>query len=276
MGSIFETAQTALFTPGNRPDRLHKALASPADVVIADLEDAVGVADKATARTSVTQFLAEAHRPVIVRINPVTTAAGQTDQEAIAAAIEHGSVDSAKVAIMIPKFQLDDDLVNSINRLPAGVSIIGLIETVQGVFDACELAQLAGVVRLALGAADLSAEIGCAPEGQPINSSRSTVVMSSVAAGIYPPFDTPCFDFTDQTVMGQHGQRALKDGFGGSLCIHPRQLEPVKAAFQPTREQIEWAKKVTAADDGASAIDGQMIDAPVIRQAQAVLDRAGL
>src|SRR5699024_7057392 len=99
---------------------------------IADLEDAVGVADKATARTSVTQFLAEAHRPVIVRINPVTTAAGQTDQEAIAAAIEHGSVDSAKVAIMIPKFQLDDDLVNSINRLPAGVSIIGLIETVQG------------------------------------------------------------------------------------------------------------------------------------------------
>src|SRR5699024_7767639 len=103
MGSIFETAQTALFTPGNRPDRLHKALASPADVVIADLEDAVGVADKATARTSVTQFLAEAHRPVIVRINPVTTAAGQTDQEAIAAAIEHGSVDSAKVAIMIPK-----------------------------------------------------------------------------------------------------------------------------------------------------------------------------
>lgn len=276
MMSVFETAQTALFTPGNRPDRLHKALAGPADVMIADLEDAVGAADKTTARNTVTQFLTEANRPVIVRVNPVTTVVGQTDLEAISAAIEHGSIASNNVGIMIPKFELGDNLVDSISLIPADVPIIGLVETVQGVFDTRESAQLTRVVRLALGAVDLAAEIGCASESQPINTSRATVVMASVAAGIYPPFDTPCLNFTDQAVMQQHGQRALKDGFGGSLCIHPRQLEHVKTAFYPTQEQIEWAKKITAADDGASAIDGQMVDAPVIRQAQTVLDRAEL
>lgn len=275
MRSVFETAQTALFTPGNREDRLHKALAGPADVVIADLEDAVGAADKATARTSVARFLAEANRPVIVRVNPVTTATGQADLKMISSALQDRGVASDNVAIMVPKFELGTDLVNCIDTIPAGVSIIGLVETVQGVFDARELAQQARVARLAIGAVDLAAEIGCAPGGEPINFSRSTVVMSSVAAGIGPPLDTPCLDFSDQSVMQQHGQRALTDGFGGSLCIHPRQLKHIKAAFYPTHEQIEWAKKVTAAGDGASAIEGHMVDAPVIRQAHAVLDRAG-
>lgn len=206
----------------------------------------------------------------------MTTVVGQTDLEVIAAAIKHGSISSDNVAIMIPKLELGDDLIDSINLSPPEVPIIGLVETVQGVFETRELTQLTQVVRLALGAADLAAEIGCAPESQPINSSRSTIVMASVAADLSPPLDTPCLNFTDQAVMRLHGQQALKDGFGGSLCIHPHQLETIKTTFYPAQEQIEWAKKVTAAKDGASAIDGQMIDAPVIQQAQAVLDRAKL
>lgn len=274
--SVFETAQTALFTPGNREERLYKALDGPADVMIADLEDGVGAVDKATARTAVIRLLTDVNRAAIVRVNPVKTAVGQADLEAISGAFQNTRFASDKVAIMIPKFEFDDTLINSIDTIPADIPIIGLVETVQGVFDASKLAKLSRVIRLATGVVDLAAEIGCALDGEPINFARSTVVMSSVAAGISPPLDTPCLNFTNQSVMQQHGQRALRDGFGGSLCIHPNQLEHIKTAFYPTQEQIDWAKKVTAAGDGASAFDGQMVDAPVIRQAQAVLDRAGL
>lgn len=272
--SIFTDAQAALFTPGNRPDRLRKALSGSADIVIADLEDAVGRDDKDSARAAVSEVLRDCSYPVTVRINPVTTEIGQNDIRMISKVLQNKYRTGGNLAVMFPKFEPSESLDRSLGELPSTVPVVGLIETTVGVFTAEELAKLPQVVRLSVGAVDLASEIGCEAGGSPIDFARAAIVLASVGANIAAPLDTPCLSLSDQDTIRRHGQRAVKDGFGGSLCIHPRQIEGIKGAFRPTEAQVEWARKVLAAEDGASAIDGEMVDAPVMARAKTLLERA--
>lgn len=265
------SAQTALFTPADRIDRLAKALAGPADIVIADLEDAVAADAKATARAGLRDFLTDSvvvdeHRGrLVVRVNGIGTREGRSDL-AMLAALEQG----LRPAVMVPKAEEAADLDRVAEVLP-GVPVVVLVETVAGVLRLDGIARHPAVVRLAVGAVDLSAELGCAADSVPVHQARAGAVMASAAHGLASPLDSPCVDFTDIAVLAGAARTAVRDGFGGMLCIHPRQLEHIRAAFAPSPEEVAWAERVVAAGESAATVDGQMVDRPVVLRALRVL-----
>lgn len=269
------TARTALFSPGNRPERVEKALLGAADVVIADLEDAVAVEDKATARANVVNILnspvAGAHG-LVVRINEPSSPAGHDDLRALSGI---GADARTRLAVMVAKTQTTADVDAVAQELGADTPVIALIESADGVLNAPGIARHPSVVRLALGAIDLAAELGCEVESETTHHVRAHLVLVSAAAGIAGPIESPCPNFRDPTAVESVARSARRNGFTGILCIHPAQLEPAAGSFAPSAEDIAWARKVITAADGASAIDGQMIDRPVILRAQAVLAAAG-
>ncbi|MDO5670236.1 MAG: CoA ester lyase [Corynebacterium sp.] len=255
--SILHTARTALFTPANRPDRVRKALDGPADLVIIDLEDAVAPDSKDEARALLIDVLASPspREIIIVRINDPSSSVGAADLEAL---------QGRDVSVMIPK-------ISASTPLPSGVPVIGLVETAAGVRDLHQIAALEGIERLALGAVDLSAELGCKSNSTTIDAIRAQLVVASAAAGLPAPLESPCVNFRDAEVVEAAAARAHRDGFGGMLCIHPAQLASVTAAFQPTADEIAWATRVLAAGEDASGLDGEMIDRPVLLRAQRIL-----
>lgn len=259
------TGRSALFCPADHPGRAAKALASSADIVILDLEDAVAPNAKDTARDALAGMLATAaDRPgVVVRINDPATDTGAADVAALAA-IEHGA------AIMVPKLTLATPL----GQLPADTRIIGLIETAEAVRDLHDIATLPSIDRLALGAVDLSTQLGCEPVSATIDAVRAQLVLASVAAGLAAPLDSPCVNFRDPEVVREAAGRARRDGFGGMLCIHPAQLGGVAAAYRPTEEQLVWARKVLSVGDAAASVDGEMVDRPVILRARQIIGAA--
>lgn len=259
------TGRSALFCPADHPERAVKALASSADIVILDLEDAVAPAAKGIARDELAEILAAAtDRPgVIVRVNDPASDTGAADLTALAT-MDHNA------AIMVPKLSLDTPL----GQLPTGTKMIGLIETAEAVRDIHEIATLASVTRLALGAVDLSTQLGCEPTSATIDAVRAQLVLASVAAGLAPPLDSPCVNFRDPEVIEQAAGRARRDGFGGMLCIHPAQLPAVSAAYRPTERQLTWARKVLSVGDAAASVDGEMVDRPVILRAQQIIGAA--
>lgn len=262
------TARTALFTPANRPDRITKALSTAANIVIADLEDAVAQTEKATARQQLQDFLATSDAAdlarLVVRVNGPTTAHGAQDL-AMLAQLEH-----RPAAIMVPKAEASGVFDHLPEALEA-VNVIALVETPTGVRDVHQIAALPGVNRLAVGAIDLSAALGCQVDSTPIHTARATLVLASAAAGLPAPLDSPGTNFTDPDAMRATAQRSVTDGFGGTLCIHPRQLDYVLEAFTPTQEAVAWAQRVMAVGDGAGVVDGEMVDRPVLLRAERIL-----
>lgn len=259
------TGRSALFCPADHPERAVKALASGADIVILDLEDAVAPAAKDAARDQLTGILKTAgdRAGVVVRINDPATETGAADLATLAAL-------GYSAAIMVPKLSLTTPL----DQLPAGAQVIGLIETAEAVRDLHEITTLASVKRLALGAVDLSTQLGCEPISATIDAVRAQLVLASVAASLAAPLDSPCVNFRDPEVIGEAAQRAHRDGFGGMLCIHPAQLTAVSEAYRPTEKQLTWAKKVLSVGDAAASVDGEMVDRPVILRAQQIIGAA--
>lgn len=270
MTDITLNARTALFTPANRTDRVEKALASRADVVIADLEDAVAESDKDSTRQTLQDFLSEVETELrerlVVRINAPSTETGQQDLAML-------SESQQPSAIMVPKIEA----TGTLDQLPKALhstTILALVETPTGVRDIHQIAALGQVDRLAIGAVDLAAALGCQEDAVPIQSARAAVVLASAAARLSAPLDTPSTDFTDTNVMRTSAERSVRDGFGGTLCIHPHQIEHVVNAFTPSYETVCWAERVLAAGDGAGTVDGQMVDRPVILRAERILHDA--
>lgn len=265
------TARTALFTPANRIDRVEKALAGPAEVVIVDLEDAVAEQEKETARQQLRDFLStldtDAQDRLAVRINAPETASGQLDIEML------GEAGKLPAAIMVPKAEA----TGTFDRLPSfldSVIVLALVETPTAVRDVHAIAALEQVDRLAIGAVDLSAALGCLVPSAPIEAARAAVVLASAAAGLPAPLDSPTTEISNDDVIKSAAQASVRDGFGGTLCIHPKQLDHVTTAFTPSDELVAWAERVIAAGDGAGTVDGQMIDRPVLLRAERVLQDA--
>lgn len=249
-------ATTFLFVPGDRPDRFGKAAASGADAVILDLEDAVAPADKDAARAHVETWL-EDHQ-ALVRINAPGTPWFAADAALVTA---------RGIPVVVPKAENPGVL--------AGFrEVVALVETARGVERAGELAAVPSVTRLAFGSVDLAAELGVAPEDpEPFAYARSRLVIASAAAGLAPPIDGVTTDLRDDDTFDRDVRYARRLGFGGKLCIHPRQIAVVRAGFEPTDTEREWARNVLTAGESASTVDGRMVDRPVLARARRILGK---
>ena len=258
-------ARSLLFVPATRPERIGKALGSGADIVIIDLEDAVAAADKDGARGALDGI---AHR-CAVRINAGGTPWFDADLAACAAA--------RVPVILLPKAEQPAQVARVRSVLP-GCAVIAIIESAAG-FEAVDaLARTPGVARLAFGSLDLQADLGIDDDGEPLHYFRSRLVLAARLGGLPAPIDGVCTALDDDAALAAELARARRFGFGGKLCIHPRQVAAVGAAFGPTAEQVAWAQRiVAAAGSGAAArVDGHMVDAPVVARARDLLRRAGL
>lgn len=268
-------AVTALFVPGDRPDRFGKALAAGADIVIVDLEDAVVPAAKVAARRHVGDALRDGAR-FVVRINPSDGPEAAADRQLLVDLTSRP--DGGLLGVMVPKAEDPAAVAELAHRLGQAfdgpVPLLVLVETARGVLAAAALAAVPGVARLAFGALDLTADVGASADaGALLGYARAQVVLASRAARIAGPLDSPPTEITDLEAVGAAARSARDLGFTGSLCIHPAQLAAVREAFAPTAAELAWARRVLAAGDAAVQVDGRMVDRPVTERARRLLGR---
>ena len=250
-----------LFVPGNRPDRFAKAAASGADGVILDLEDAVAPSDKDGARTTIAASTLPAN--AVVRINAYGTRWHDDDVRAV--------TNLAIGSVMLPKAESPGQ-VKKLRSVLGALPVIALIESAEGLAQVRDIARL--VDRLAFGYIDFSADIGCSMERHALLHARAEIVLASKLASIAMPLEgvTPSFD--DTTLVEDDARYAASFGFGGKLCIHPKQIAPVLSGFRPAQSEIDWAKTIADSGDGAASVDGMMVDAPVRLRAARILAAA--
>jgi citrate lyase subunit beta/citryl-CoA lyase len=257
-----------LFVPGSRPERFDKAMAAGADVVIVDLEDAVSPVDKDSARASVAAWLS-AEKPICLRINPPDTVWFASDLALCA----HLGV----AAVMLPKAAQVADILRL--REAGARRVLPLIESAQGFVNLVALAAAEGVERLAFGSIDFAVDLGIEGDDRELDYFRSQLVLASRVAGIVPPIDGVTTAIDDTAVLASDTLRGKRFGFGAKLCIHPAQLAVVHASYLPEASEVAWAERVLAAaassQGAAVAVDGKMVDRPVILKAERILVRAG-
>lgn len=272
--TAMESARTYLFVPGNRPERFAKALASGADAVVLDLEDAVAADAKADARQAIAAWAAAGIERArgVVRINDAASPDFADDLRLCR--------DCGIGRVMLPKAESADQIAAVRAALP-GAAVLALIESARGVARVQAVAAAPGVARLVFGtldfALDVDIDIGESAEalayaaGCLVTASRLADLPAPVA-GVTPQIDDPARLLDDLTWARRHG-------FGAKLCVHPKQVEPLHAALAPSAAALDWAQRVLAADaasPGAARLDGRMVDRPVVLQAQRTLRRAGL
>ncbi|EIE49969.1 aldolase [Salipiger aestuarii] len=248
-----------LFVPANRPDRFAKAAASGACAVILDLEDAVDPGAKEAARAALSCDFTEL--PVIVRINPAGTPWHDADLDAVTAL--------RCAAVMLPKAEDPARIATIAAR--TGHAILALIETARGLSRARDIAAQRAVTRLAFGSIDFCADLGCDHDRDTLRSVRLELVLAARLAGLAAPLDGVTTDLTDLAITEDDTRHARSLGMTGKLCIHPRQVAPVRRGFAPTGAELDWAARVLASGDGAVAVDGAMVDAPVRQRARMIL-----
>ena len=264
-------ARSWLYTPGTQPRRFDRAAAAGADGLIIDLEDAVPARDKDVARANAASQLAVPRAPGVlqaVRINPPATRAGLRDLDALAGA--GGRLD----AVVVPKCESPAVLamVASIfAEAGAAPAVIALVETGTGVAAIAEVVRAPDLAAVALGGADLSADLGCAPAWEMLVVARGLLVIHAAAAQV-PLIDSPFFDLADESGLRAEAAAAAELGFRSKAAIHPRQVAAINAAFAPSVDEVEWAHAVLAvADGGAGLVDGVMVDAAAARRARRIL-----
>jgi citrate lyase subunit beta/citryl-CoA lyase len=283
--------RTALFVPGNRPDRVDKAVKTAADAVIIDLEDSIPYAIKAGTRPVVREKILEYKSPrILVRVNALDTEFFHDDLDELAV--------EDLACIIIPKIETPEHIreanrqlseVESRKGLPSGsISIIALIESALGIENAfqivAEKADPARLFTVAFGAADFALDMGIeiTKTGEEIAYARARLVVACRAAGIEPPLDTPyMIDLKDTQALQADAGRAKQLGYQGKFCIHPNQVDICNTIFSPTEKEIEYARKVIAAFKEAEAagtaviqVNGKFVDPPVVKLANRILKMA--
>lgn len=269
-----------LFVPADRPERIDKALASGADAVIVDLEDAVAPGAKAVAREALVGWLAQwsftlrpSSQPILlVRVNAASTAWFEDDLRAC--------VHPAVQGLVLPKAEHPSELMHVGAALP-GRALLPLVESATGMDAARALGGVPGVQRLIFGSLDFQADLDIEEDEaeDALLHFRSHLVWMSRLGGIAAPVDGVTTNLQDPAATAADARRARALGFGAKLCIHPRQVQAVHEAFMPSADQLDWARRVRAAAQAAGgsavAVDGKMVDAPVLQRARALLERAG-
>ncbi|MDM0000699.1 CoA ester lyase [Variovorax sp. J22P240] len=263
-------ARTYLFVPGTRPERFDKALASGADKVVLDLEDAVAADDKATARGVVATWLQNAtpadRSRVVVRINDANSSWFAADLAALGDA--HG------ISLLLPKAESAAQIEETQAALP-DAGILALIESARGVSEVDRIAA-AGAQRLVFGTLDfaLDLDMDISTDASGLGYAASRIAIASRLASLPAPVAGVTPQLDDEARLMSDLAEARRFGFGAKLCIHPRQVQPIHTALRPSAEALDWANRVLVADaasPGAARLDGRMVDRPVVLQAQRTL-----
>ena len=279
-----------LFAPGDSERKVQKALATDADAVILDLEDAVAAVNKEAARAAVAALLPTLARAgVFVRVNPRGTPWYLADLATV--------VPCRPAAILLPKCTGPDDLLALDHHLEVLETAAGL--PVGGVRVLALVTETAGSLRnldryidpptrllaFCFAAEDLSADLGISPRGvegtyaAPVAAARANMLAAAAACGVMA-LDTPWPDPRDPEGLRREAAAAAADGFAGKVLIHPAQIAPVHEAFTPAAERLRWARAVRDGfaahpEAGTFALDGKMIDRPHLKLAQRILQAAG-
>jgi citrate lyase subunit beta/citryl-CoA lyase len=271
--------RSLLFVPGNNPSMIQNCSIYGADTIILDLEDSVALAQKDAARKLVTHAIQEldfGHAEIAVRINPFHTEEGKKDIEAM--------MEVTPDVLIVPKSENAEevlDLDKRLDELPIG--LIPLLETPAGILHGDEIAASCDrVYAISFGAEDYATAMGInrTREGRELFVPRSLVAMYAKAAGV-SAVDTVFADVNDEEGLLADTREALSLGFEGKLAISPRQISIINEQFTPTEQEIERARRIVETYRtglerglGAIALDGQMIDAPVVQRAERILSLA--
>lgn len=257
--------QSLLFVPGSRPERFEKALASGADIVTIDLEDAVGPADKDSARAAALQAMGNPR--LGIRINGVRTRQGLTDLVAIAAAV------TPPPFVMIPMVEAVAE-VEIVHAVLPGIALLPLIETVKGLRAADAIAAAPGIGGVMLGGADFAGEIGVAMSWDALYAARAHIVMACASAKV-PSIDVPYLDLDNLDGLADEVGRVQAMGFTAKSVVHPKHIEVVHRVMRPTAEQIAEAHEAeaayAAAGESAVRFNGKMLEAPVMARYRRIL-----
>ena len=268
-----ERYRTWLYAPLDRPDRCLKALASDADQVIWDLEDAVEESRKESARETLIDLLSTPlARVPWVRINALDTPWGVTDLKTVAPAFGSG-----KARWVVPK--ASGATVEIMNTVDVDGQWLLIVETAEGLMDLLDRSgqgwQIHGPARLAFGSLDYRNDIGAqeTPDESELLMPRSVLALVSLRWCWDPPIDAVFPGIQDVAGMKASASRGRSLGFGGKMVIHPNQIGPVHTVYEPTSEEVAWAEEVVAASEarGAVQVQGAMVDRPVIERARRIL-----
>jgi citrate lyase subunit beta/citryl-CoA lyase len=284
------TMRSWLFAPGDSDRKMTKAVASAADVVLLDLEDAVTPGNKPAARTMIHDFLqanAADRARIWVRVNPLDGPHTLTDLAAIMPTRPGG--------IMLPKVSGRQDVerldhylsaFEAAHGIPAGSTLVIVLvtETAESMFHTGDYKNAPRVVALTWGAEDLADSIGatsnCNADGSysfTYELARSMCLLGAASAGV-TAIETIQADFRDLDALKTRAEKVRRDGYRGMLAIHPAQVDVINAAFAPTADDVAEAQQIVelfAANPNAGAIafKGGMLDRPHLSRAQRMLER---
>lgn len=288
MHDILRSPRSLLFVPATSPDKAEKALASAADGVIVDLEDAVAVAEKPRARESAARLLqTRRSTQVYLRVNALTTPFCFDDLAAAASATLDG--------IILPKAESAAELATvdwvlaqweaKLGKPVGSIAVLPILETARGIATAAGIAQASRRVRqLMFGAVDfaLDLDVDLADETGAIAHARFAVALASRQAGLAAPIDSVFTGIRDLDGLRAASNRARAMGFGGKACIHPAQIATINEVFSPSDAEVAHAREIVAAFDAAEAagaaavsVGGVMVDYPVVEKARRVLAAVG-
>ena len=267
-------AQTFLFSPGHRPEFFSKAINSSSKAIIIDLEDAVPPEQKSAAREHIRLFWescsTENRKRVLIRINPIDTSFTMDD-------VAFLNLLEGPLHVVVPKVESLAQLDSFTKQVVHLEVIVPIIESALGILHVNEIAKHPLTLRLALGNIDTQADLGmlCDADETELLPVRFAINLASRLAQIAPPIDGVTTDINNPELLTKGTLRAKRLGFGAKLCIHPKQVEGVIACFTPTEQEVDYAKRIVAADiaskGAAVQLDGKMIDRPVVLLAQRTL-----
>ncbi len=278
--------RSLLFMSGNNPAMLQNSDIFESDAVIYDLEDAVSIGEKDSARNLVKNFLKQrvmtSKQEIIIRINGLDTDYYLKDLESVVSDL----IDT----IMLPKASFDDiikldnilTIIEKNCKMKKRIGVIPIIELAKAVIEVEKIAKSPRVTGILLGAEDLCSdlEVERTKEGDEILYSRSKIAIACKAYQL-DAIDTPFTDLNDEDGLKKDTLRAAGLGFNAKAAIHPNQIKLINQIFTPTMEQITWSLRVLRATDnakkqkvGAFSLDSKMIDKPIIERATKVVNKA--
>tara|TARA_B100000029_G_scaffold516448_1_gene629910 strand:- start:2809 stop:3687 length:879 start_codon:yes stop_codon:yes gene_type:complete len=280
-----ELFRSFIFVPGNRANMLERARNFNADVIMVDLEDSVPPGEKETAREMAKEWvpaLKKEGKRVMVRVNSLDTGLTRQELEAVVSpdlyGISLGKVESTW------NMRDADRMLSSIEHLagvePGSIKMVAWAETASALVDARDIATASKrVVALAFGAEDFTNDMGIerTDTGEEVQVPRSLVPVAARAANV-ASLDSPFVLFQDPDALRADAQRARQMGYTGKFAIHPAQLDIINETFSPSAEEIAYARQIMAAWEeaeaagrGSLAMDGRMVDVPVVKRAQNLL-----
>jgi citrate lyase subunit beta / citryl-CoA lyase len=269
MSSSLLTARSFLFVPADRVDRYAKAMATGADIVVIDLEDAIAqdAKDKARALLDGAWGDFDHEDRIVIRINGLDSVE-LADDAALCASL-------GPAGVMVPGAESMEALQALYERL-GEIPLVPMIESAIGLENLPLIARADGVARIAFGHIDFQADLGivAGEEQLELMPARFAIVAASRAAGLAAPIDGITLETSRFNDIVHETRRAIRLGFTGKLCIHPDQIEAVHAAYAPSPEDAAWARRVVEAaeaSNGAVKVDGRMVDRAVILLAERVL-----